>query len=162
MKAALPLIAALLLATPVAAQDERRWTFTESEEGVHLQYGTPDSDDVLATFSCQKGTDQAELYLAFEHRIATESPTADGDWLDANGNKAPWPVSLTLSGATVKTEASADEMNGGSTITWLGDTAGLSSVAVAGLLKAEAFGETIAPPPFRKADFQRFLKGCKG
>lgn len=162
MKAALPLLAALLLATPVAAQDDRRWTFTESEEGVHLQYGTPDSDDVLATFICQKGTDQAELYLTFEHRIATESPTADGDWLDANGDKAPWPVSLNLSSATVQAEASADEMNGGSSVMWLGDTAGLQSVAAAGRLKAEAFGEIIAPPPFRKGDFQRFLKGCKG
>lgn len=162
MKAALPVLAALLLATPAVAQDERRWTFTETEEGVHLQYGTPDSDDVLATFICQKGTDHAELYLTFEHRIATETPTAEGDWLDAEGRRAPWPVDLKLSGAAVKAEASADEMNGGSSVMWLGDTAGLAGVATAGQLRAEAFGEAIAPPPFRKTDFQRFLKGCKG
>lgn len=76
MKSALPILAVLLLASPAVAQDERVWTFSETEEGVHLQYGTPESDDVLATFSCQKGTDQAELYLTFDHRIATESPTA--------------------------------------------------------------------------------------
>ena len=162
MKAALPLLAALVLAGPAAAQDERRWTFTETEEGVHLQYGTPDSDDVLATFICQKGTDQAELYLTFEHRIAAESPTAEGEWLDAEGRKAPWPVDLRLSGTPVKAEAAADEMNGGSSVTWLGDTAGLRDVASAGELRAEAFGETVAPPPFRKADFGRFLRGCKG
>jgi hypothetical protein len=162
MKAALPLFAALLLATPAAAQDERVWTFSESEEGVHLQYGTPESDDVLATFICQKGTDQAELYLTFEHRIATESPTADGDWLDAQGRKAPWPVDLILSGVAVTAEASADEMNGGSSVTYLGDTGGLRGVAASGQLRADAFGETIAPPPFRKADFRRFLEGCKG
>ena len=162
MKAAFLLLAALLLASPAAAQDERIWTFTETEEGVHLQYGTPDSDDVLATFICQKGTDQAELYLTFEHRIATESPTAEGDWLDAEGRKAPWPVDLVLSGRPVKAEASADEMNGGSSVSWFGDTAGLQGVAAAGRLAAEAFGETVAPPPFRKADFNRFLRGCKG
>lgn len=62
----------------------------------------------------------------------------------------------------MKAEASADEMNGGSGVSWFGDTGSLQGVAAAGRLTAQAFGETVAPPLFRKAEFRRFLLGCKG
>lgn len=164
MRAALPLLAALLLATPVAAQDERRWTFAETEEGVHLHYGTPESDDVAAAFVCNKGSDQSELYLTFEHRIAGEAPTDDGRWLDAEGRPAPWTVTLTLAGYRVEAQATADEMNGGSTLNYLARTGSppYAAMVQSGALRAEAFGETIAPPPFRKADLRRFLEACRG
>jgi hypothetical protein len=164
MKTAALSLALLLIALPAAAQDERRWTFTETEEGVHLQYGTPESDDVLAAFVCNKGSDQAELYLTVEHRIAGEAPTEDGQWLDPEGRPAPWTVTLTLAGYRVEAQATADEMNGGSTLNYLARTGSppYAAMAQSGELRAEAFGETIAPPPFRKAEMRRFLAACRG
>ena len=164
MKVALPLLAALVLASPAAAQDERVWMFSESEDSVFLGYGIPESDDALATFVCFKGSDSAELYLTFEHRIATENPTPEGSWVDADGAAAPWAVDLTINGFDLSAMANADEMNGGSTVSFRMATGYdlTSTLARDGALRAEAFGETIAPPPFRKADFRRFLQGCKG
>lgn len=164
MKAAVLSLAALLLATPAVAQDERRWVFVDNADSVHLGYGTPDSDDAVASFSCAKGSNRAELHLTVEHRIATDNPTADGRWLDAKGRPEPWPVRLQLAGRTVAATATTDEMNGGSTVTLAAATSdpAFAAIGKAGRLRAEAFGETVAPPPFRKADFQRFLRGCKG
>ncbi len=164
MKAALPLVVALILATPAAAQDDRVWMFSETEDSVYLGYGIPESDDGLATFVCFKGSNRAELYLTFEHRIATENPTPQGEWVDAQGRPAPWTVELTIAGIDTSAQALADEMNGGSTVSapMPTDDAILKAIGDAGRLRAEAFGETIAPPPFRKADFRRFLQGCKG
>ena len=164
MKTAALSLALLLFALPAAAQDERAWTFAETEDSVHLQYGTPESDDVLAAFVCNKASDNAEFYLTFEHRIAGEAPTDDGQWLDAEGRPAPWTVELTLAGYRVEAQATADEMNGGSTLNYLAHPGSppFAAMAQSGQLRAEAFGETIAPPPFRTADLRRFLAACRG
>jgi hypothetical protein len=50
------LIAACLTAVlngPVPAQEARTWIFDDSPESVTLQYGTPESDDVVIAFSCE-------------------------------------------------------------------------------------------------------------
>ena len=39
-------IAALSLATPAFAQDQRVWNFDDNPEAPALTYGTPDSDDL--------------------------------------------------------------------------------------------------------------------
>lgn len=164
MIAAVLSLAFVAFAQPAPVWDNVVWEFTETEEGVRLQYGQSESDDVPASLVCQKGTNRAELYLVIQHRIANAAPGPDGDWVDAQGRPAPWPITLTLSGVTLDAEAANDELNGGSTASVVLPTehAVLKTMAASGQVRAEAFGETIVLPPFRKADFRRFLQGCKG
>src|SRR5205085_7006717 len=46
------IIAALMLATPAAAQDARVWNFDDNPEAPALEFGAPDSDDIVIAFSC--------------------------------------------------------------------------------------------------------------
>jgi hypothetical protein len=52
------LIVGLLLAglAPAAAQGARTWLFDDSSDVVTLQYGTPESDDVVIAMSCETDT----------------------------------------------------------------------------------------------------------
>lgn len=164
MNAAALSLALFAFAQPAPVWDNVVWTFSETEESVHLQYGQSESDDVPASLVCQKGTNRAELYLVIQHRIANAAPNADGDWVDAQGRIPPWPIKLTLSGLELKAEAANDELNGGSTASVVLPTEhpALKAMAASGQVRAEAFGETIVLPPFPKADFRRFLEGCRG
>jgi len=45
--------AALALATPAFAQDQRVWNFDDNPEAPALEFGAPDSDDVVIAFTCE-------------------------------------------------------------------------------------------------------------
>lgn len=47
------ILAALLLAAPAAAQDSRVWNFDDNPEAPALEFGAPESDDVVIAFSCE-------------------------------------------------------------------------------------------------------------
>jgi hypothetical protein len=44
---------ALLLMTPSFAQDARTWLLDDSTDQITLQYGTPESDDVVIAVTCE-------------------------------------------------------------------------------------------------------------
>lgn len=160
--------AAALLAGPALAQDTRTWTFAETEEGAHLSYGTPESDDLPIAFHCQKGTGEVSVFLVFEHREATEAPNADGEWVNAKGEVAPWKTTLVIgtSSGDFKAPASveADEMNGGSSIEVTAGVGDPPFVAISrdGKMTFKAYGETVSPPTAPKAEFRKLLRLCKG
>jgi len=52
---------ALSLLAPAAAQDPRTWIFDDNPEAPSLEYGTPDSDDVLIAFSCEPGAKRMSI-----------------------------------------------------------------------------------------------------
>ncbi len=54
------LIAALGL-TSAAAQATRTWLFDDSSDMATLQYGTPESDDVVIAFSCEAGSKRMRI-----------------------------------------------------------------------------------------------------
>jgi hypothetical protein len=43
----------VLLVAPASAQGTRQWIFDDNPEAPALSYGTPDSDDLLISFSCE-------------------------------------------------------------------------------------------------------------
>jgi hypothetical protein len=43
----------LALAAPAAAQDSRVWNFDDNPEAPALEFGAPESDDVVIAFSCE-------------------------------------------------------------------------------------------------------------
>ncbi|RYF95099.1 MAG: hypothetical protein EON95_02805 [Caulobacteraceae bacterium] len=162
MKAALPLLAALLLATPAIAQDERVWSLVESERSVMLIYGTPDSDDLLAGVTCRRGSNEASVHLTVEHTIGFFK-TDNEIWMDRRGEAEPWEVKIVIAGMRVEASALPDEMNGGSILRVDTPTDGplLAAIGNSGRLRAKAFREVVDPPPFRQADFDRFIQLCK-
>jgi len=52
-KALIAACLAAVLTLPAPAQEARTWIFDDSSEAVTLQYGTPESDDVVIAFSCE-------------------------------------------------------------------------------------------------------------
>ena len=48
----LPLIFALSLA-PASAQDARVWVFDDNPEAPALEFGAPESDDIVIAFACE-------------------------------------------------------------------------------------------------------------
>jgi hypothetical protein len=46
-------VIALALATPAFAQDQRVWNFDDNPEAPALEFGAPDSDDVVIAFTCE-------------------------------------------------------------------------------------------------------------
>jgi hypothetical protein len=42
-----------LLAGPVSAQDPRTWIFDDNPEAPALEFGAPESDDIVLAFSCE-------------------------------------------------------------------------------------------------------------
>jgi len=44
---------AALFAAPAAAQDPRTWVFDDNPEAPALEFGAPESDDILVAFSCE-------------------------------------------------------------------------------------------------------------
>lgn len=163
MKAALPVIAALLLAGPAMAQDVRVWSLVETSDNVMLVYGTPDSDDLWAGLGCRPGTGEAVVHLTLQKQIGVEK-TDNEVWMDRHGEPEPWEIKATVAGVRVEASGLADEMNGGSTLTVPAPVGGpvLAAIGKRGRLVAKALGETVDPPPFRTADFERFVAVCVG
>lgn len=46
-------VVALSLAGPAAAQDPRTWIFDDNPEAPALEFGAPESDDIVIAFSCE-------------------------------------------------------------------------------------------------------------
>lgn len=169
MKAAAPMLLAAALGlslSSTALAQERVWRFTETEEGVHLVYGQPESDDVQVAFYCQRGTDQAGLLVWFEHRVAVDSPSPDGEWLNADGAPAPWPATLGVSvrdaGFMLNGNAAHDEVSEGTSLAVQTPTREpyLKAFAASGRIVFKAYGETIKPGPANPAEVRRFIAGC--
>ena len=53
MRRALSCLLALAFALPAAAQEQRRWLLDDAGDSATLQYGTPESDDVVIAFTCE-------------------------------------------------------------------------------------------------------------
>jgi len=59
------LISAVLVlfgATGADAQDARTWIFDDSSDAVMLQFGTPDSDDLVIALSCEPQTKRMRIF----------------------------------------------------------------------------------------------------
>ncbi len=169
MKAAIPALLAAVIGlstTSAALAQDRVWRFTETEEGVHLVYGQPESDDVQVALYCERGTDRAGLVVWFEHRVAADAPNPDGEWIDAEGAPAPWPATLGISvrdsGFTLSGDAVHDEISDGTALEVQTPTATpyLKAFAASGRIAFKAYGETIKPGPANPADIRAFIAGC--
>src|SRR5689334_21543816 len=52
-RASLGSLLSMVLAAPAAAEEARNWNLDDNPEAPALQYGTPDSDDMLLAFTCE-------------------------------------------------------------------------------------------------------------
>lgn len=168
MRAAL-LSLALLLA-PGAAQAQEadpapRWIGAVEKTDAHLTYAVPESDEVELALSCTRKTGQIRILFPVEQRLA--ATLRGSTWLDKVGRPAPWPVSVTVtSGAqstTVRGQADADELAGGSTvIVELTDRAPvMQNFAKSGELRVAALGTTVSVPPAPRRDASRLVRACR-
>lgn len=162
------LIAALLAAGVAQAQEAApapRWVGAVEKTEAHLTYAVPESDEVDLSLSCTRKTGQIRIFFPAEERLA--ATLRGSTWLDKVGRPAPWPVSVTVtSGAqstTVRGQAHADEMAGGSSVSVeLTDRAPvMQAFAKTGDLRVAALGTTVAVPPAPRRDAGRFVRACR-
>ncbi|MBP7651401.1 MAG: hypothetical protein KA085_05865 [Phenylobacterium sp.] len=165
MKLALALL--LLTATAAQAQDGRAWTLSNDKTlpEVALIYGAPNSDDVVATLRCPRGTGQVTASFPVSARLADR---LESDvWVDRIGRPAPWPASVTLASglasATLRGQATADDLNGGSLLS--AEVATRAPVIAAfkqtGAITLSGLGETKSAPPVPLKQVRPFLSACK-
>ncbi len=165
MKLALALL--LLTATAAQAQDGRVWTLSNDKTlpDVALIYGAPNSDDVVAALRCPRGTGQITAAFPVGARLADR--LENDVWVDKIGRPAPWPASVTLASglasATLRGQASADDLNGGSLLT--AEVATRAPVIAAfkktGVITLSGLGETKSAPPVPLKQVRPFLSACK-
>ncbi len=167
MKALLISIACIAAAGPALAQpDERQWTLTLGDDLAQLGWAIPESDDGGPSFSCSPGDGMVKVSQLVTHRIATETPTADGNWVDAKGRPAPWPGELTLASGGVRETYPAivqpEEMYGGSFVeAEIGpETPVLAAFARTGVIVLTSFGESEKPPAAPTAKVRALLAAC--
>jgi hypothetical protein len=86
---------------PAAAQAARTWLFDDSSDLVTLQYGTPESDDVVIAMSCEANTRTIRI-----NEFASSSSLTPGR--TAKLKLTNGPASLEYNG-----QALANEMDGG-------------------------------------------------
>ena len=169
MKAAIPALLAAVIGlstASVALAQERVWRFTETEEGVNLVYGQPESDDVQVAFYCERGTGLVGLIVWLEHREGRPSPDPEGGWVNTEGAPEPWATTLEIStvdadfsmsataGPDDLTEATFVEFRTPATPPYL------KAFAASGRIAFKAYGETIKPGPANPADIRAFIAGC--
>src|ERR1043165_6319230 len=53
MRLPIAFLLASFLAAPVSAQDARIWIFDDNPEAPSLEFGLPESDDIVLAFSCE-------------------------------------------------------------------------------------------------------------
>ena len=70
-------LAALSCVPTVAADDRRQWIGTTNTDSVVLAYGTPDSDDVAISFSCDRATKILTVSLILEPADARDGLRTD-------------------------------------------------------------------------------------
>ena len=54
-------VVALSLAGPASAQDPRTWTFDDNPEAPALEFGAPESDDIVIAFSCEPSAERLSI-----------------------------------------------------------------------------------------------------
>ena len=162
---------ALLLLTATAAQaqapDGRVWTLANDKTlpEVALVYGAPNSDDLVIGLRCPRGTGQVTASFRAEARLADRR---ENDlWVDKIGRPAPWPTSVTLASglasATLRGQAKADDLNGGSLVS--AEVATRAPVIAAfrktGVLTLTGLGETQRASPVPLKQVRPFLSACR-
>ena len=100
---------AALLAAPAAAQDPRTWIFDDNPEAPALEFGTPESDDIVIAFSCEPDAKRMSIVesvaaaklnpgTSVTFRLAAGSATLDLTG-DAVANETDGTVSIEVSSA---------------------------------------------------------------
>ncbi|WP_374533585.1 hypothetical protein [Phenylobacterium sp.] len=167
MKLALPIAAALSLASAAGAQDAQRvWSVeTPKDAEAALRFGTPATDDQPIAFSCARKSGQVRVAASLSAQLGVQQ--AGGAWVDKAGLREPWPMSvvLTSQGAALNLRGAGrvNEITGGTTAT--AEFSTLAPFAAAfrksGAVTLSAAGETLAPPPAPKSQVRKFLGACK-
>jgi hypothetical protein len=108
MRLALACTLAVSLALPALAEPKRAWTFDDNPEAPTLDYGTPDSDEILIIFSCDPETKRMTVVESIAAKDlkpggkATFKLTAGSQSLDLSGdaiaNESDGTVSIEVSG----------------------------------------------------------------
>ena len=99
----------LALAAPAVAQDARTWNFDDNPEAPALEFGTPESDDVVIAFSCEPAAKRMSIVesvaakklnpggaVPLKLSAGTESVNLTGD---AIANETDGTVSIEVNGA---------------------------------------------------------------
>lgn len=159
-------LALVLFATAANAQETRVWAVeTPKDAEAWLRYATPDTDDQLLAFSCERKSGQVRVSALVTREFGARK---DGEvWLDRAGVRAPWPLSVTLASeggsVTLRGAAQPEEMSGGSIVFTEFSTRAAFADAFrkSGLVSLTAAGETLSPPPAKKSMVRKFLGACK-
>lgn len=165
MKLALALL--LLSASTAQAQDGRVWTLVNDKAlpDVTLVYGAPNSDDVVIALRCPRQTGQISASFPVTVKLADHR---QGEvWVDKIGRPAPWPTSVTVASggasATLRGQASADDLNGGSLLS--AEVATRAPVIAAfkktGVITLSGLNETQGAPPVPLKQVRPFLSACR-
>jgi len=146
-------------AVPAAGQadDQPRWHGFQTEEGTHIAYSIPDSDDAGPHMACQTGTGEVSITFWADHAIPGEpGPEARTE-----------EVKLTMSSGSVTRTydalASSEEMYGGAMVqasTTITDPV-LVEFARTGRLRMKAYDDASDMPVAPRAVVDAFMKGCR-
>jgi len=169
---------AITAAGPAAVAEEWvNWTLVADDRGASLVYGGSEgSDDVRVSLSCDSGSRRLSVAFPIDRRVAVRLGD-DGEWIDANGRRAPWPaeVGIEAGAAGQAFEASLRdyELNEGSwaeaeaptadvreLLTSAGAAREALSFYVASQAWAEPLYEKVTPPPVPGADLDALLAVC--
>ena len=115
---------ALLYASAVSAADGRRWLADGDSEFARLIYGTPESDDMVLSLSCEKDTKTFWVWFApqpipvkaSENMPLTIASDAGELELTAQGNHSDMDDSYSLEAKTTLTPAFAKLLSQAKTI----------------------------------------------
>lgn len=154
--------AAPAAATPASAStpataDGHVWSFWQTEEGSHLSYAVPDSDDTANYFVCQSSSGTLQASYWADHAIPGEP--------GAEPRTEATKLTLT-SGAVSKAydaTATGEEMYGGAQVeadVGLNDPV-MVEFGRTGVIQMSAYGDASAMPPVNVSDVQKLLKACK-
>lgn len=144
-------------ATAPAAPDLHVWSFWQTEEGTHLSYAVPESDDTANYFVCQSSSGTLQVSYWADHAIPGE-PSAE---------PRTEPTKLTLTSGTVSkaydATATGEEMYGGAQVE---ADVGLNDPVIlefgrTGAIQMSAYGDASAMPAVNVSDAQKLLKACK-
>lgn len=104
----LALVLGLALALPARAEPARTWIFDDNPEAPTLDYGAPDSDDILIAFACEPGAKRMTVVESITAKklnpggSATFRLSAGSQSLDLTGdaiaNESDGSVSIEVGG----------------------------------------------------------------
>jgi hypothetical protein len=108
MRVSLACALVVALALPALAEPKREWTFDDNPEAPTLDYGTPDSDEILIIFSCDPQEKRMTVVESIASKDlkpggkATFKLTAGSQSLDLTGdaiaNESDGTVSIEVNG----------------------------------------------------------------